>query len=144
MWTQTHQKLYSKALYPNLSKDRIWALMTDINNWPKWHADLEYCKLVGPFAIGNYFMLKPKGVSAVKIELTAINPGYSFSDRTCFFGAQMIDTHTVEETGQGLILTNTVTVTGPLRWLWVKLVARGVANDAPREADALIELARTE
>ncbi|MES2212302.1 MAG: SRPBCC family protein [Pseudomonadota bacterium] len=141
MWTRTHQKLYPKKLYPNLTKKRIWQLWTDINHWPKWHHDLEYCTLVGPFEAGNYFMLKPKGVPAVKIELTSINTEQSFSDCTKFFGARMVDTHAMEETTEGLLLTNTMIVTGPLRWLWIKLVAQGVANDIPAEMDALVELA---
>lgn len=44
----------------------------DVNNWPAWHGDLDYCILEGKFEIGNFFMLKPKGESPVKIVLTEI------------------------------------------------------------------------
>ncbi|MDQ5890941.1 MAG: hypothetical protein QG604_815 [Candidatus Dependentiae bacterium] len=87
-------------------------------------------------------MLKPKGVAAVKIVLTDVQHGHSFTDCTTFFGAKMIDTHTMEETEAGLLLTNTLVVTGPLKWLWIMLVAKNVANTVPAEMDALADAAR--
>ncbi len=57
----------------------------DINNWPTWHGDLEYCRLEGKFAVGSYFFLKQKGIRAVKITLTEVNKGYSFTGCTAFW-----------------------------------------------------------
>lgn len=85
-------------------------------------------------------MLKPKGMKPVKIMITEINNGWSFTDCTSFLGAKMFDTHAMEETDEGLKLSNTVVVTGPLRWLWVKLVASNVANSAQQETEALVKL----
>jgi hypothetical protein len=62
---------------------------------------LDYCKLECDFKVGNHFFLKPKGVQPVKIVLTEINEGYSFTDCTSFFGAKMYDTHVMEETVDG-------------------------------------------
>ncbi|MES2608484.1 MAG: polyketide cyclase [Pseudomonadota bacterium] len=138
MWKQFHSKLYT-----NLKKENIWRLWTDVNNWPTWHGDLESCKMEGDFVIGNHFMLKPKGVRPVKIIITEINDGYSFTDCTIFPGAKMYDTHAMEETPDGLLLSNTLVVTGPFKWLWIKLVAQNVADTVPGEVDALVKLART-
>lgn len=137
MWKRTYSKTY-----PNLDRKSVWALWVDINNWPQWHDDLEYCTLDGPFAPGNYFMLKPKDMAAVKIVLTHVTEGYSFTDCTTFFGAKMFDTHLLEETPKGLRLTNTLTVSGPLKWLWIFLVARNVAASVPVEMEALATLAK--
>jgi hypothetical protein len=137
MWSKSFSKVYS-----GVSWQAVWQLWTDINNWPKWHGDLEYCRLEGPFAVGNHFILKPKGVRPVKIVLTEIEAGRKFTDCTIFPGAKMFDTHALEETSQGLKLTNTVVVTGPLKWLWIKLVAQNVANTVPDEMEALVILAR--
>lgn len=139
MWTQVHSKTYS-----NIKKEDIWRLWTDINNWTTWHDDLDYCKITGEFEVGNYFMLKPKGAPAVKIDLIEIEAGKKFTDCTKFFGAKMYDTHGMEETPEGLRLTNTLIVTGSLKLLWIKLVAQNVANTVPQEMDALVKLARGE
>lgn len=136
MWTQSFSKIYSEA-----KKETLWNLWADVNNWPMWHSDLDYCKMEGPFEVGNHFFLKPKGVKPVKIVLTEIEEGQKFTDCTAFFGAKMYDRHTIEETPEGIKLTNSLTVTGPLTWLWVKLVAQNVANTVPNEMDALVKLA---
>lgn len=137
MWIKEHSKVYK-----NINKTVIWQLWTDVNNWPTWHGDLEYCKMNGNFEVGNYFMLKPKGVSAVKIKITDIQAGKCFTDCTQFLGAKMFDTHTLEETSEGLKLSNRLVVTGPLKWLWIKLVAQNVADTVPNEMDALVNLAK--
>lgn len=137
MWTRTYNKVFA-----NVSSEAIWQLWTDVNNWPNWHGDLEYCKLEGSFVVGNNFMLKPKGVRAVKITLVEIDKGRKFTDCTSFPGAKMYDTHALEKTPQGIKLTNTLVVTGPLRWVWIKLVAKNVAATIPEEMEALVKLAR--
>jgi hypothetical protein len=133
MWTRTYSKTYE-----GLDKEKLWAIWTDVNNWPSWHGDLDYCKLEGSFAIGNSFTLKPKGAPAVKIILTEIIEGQEFTDCTQFFGAKMYDTHKMEETEEGLRLSNKLVVTGPLKWLWIKLVAKNVADSVPDEMEALV------
>lgn len=137
MWEKLHSKHYF-----GVTKEAIWRVWTDVNHWPQWHGDLEYCRLEGPFQVGNHFMLKPKGMGAVKIMLTEIVEGRAFTDCTTFWGAKMHDTHALEETPDGLVLSNTLRVTGPLKWLWIKLVAQNVADTVPHEMDALVELAR--
>lgn len=137
MWVRTYSQIFLE-----LKKEAVWNCWTQINRWPEWHDDLESCVLHGPFAVGSYFMLKPKSMRAVKIELIDVKPGISFTDRTRFFGAKMLDTHLMEETPEGLKLTNHLIVTGPLAWLWVKLVARHVADTTPQELAALAERAK--
>lgn len=137
MWIRKYQKTFK-----NIKRKDIWRIWTDINLWPTWHGDLEYCKLEGRFEVGNHFFLKPKRMKAVKIMLTEVNEGYSFTDCTTFLGAKMYDTHAMEETKDGLKITNTLVVTGPLKWLWIKLVAQNVADTIPEETEALITRAR--
>ncbi len=137
MWTRYYSKTYS-----GIKKEDIWRLWTDVNNWPTWHGDLDYCKMEGAFAVGNFFWLKPKGIKPVKITLTAIEEGRKFTDCTTFFGAKMIDTHALEETSEGLKLSNTLCVTGPLKYLWIMLVAKNVADTIADEMEALVKLAR--
>jgi hypothetical protein len=138
MWTRTYSKTFQ-----GVKREDIWRIWTDINNWPTWHGDLDYCKLEGNFEVGNHFFLKPKGIKPVKIMLTEINEGYSFTDCTVFFGAKMYDTHAMIDTAEGLKLTNTLVVRGPLKWLWIKLVAGNVVGSIPEETEALVKLARS-
>lgn len=137
MWTHTWEKTYQ-----NVGKQAIWQLWADINNWPKWHDDLEYCQLHGKFEKGSFFTLKPKNMRGVNIEITDIQPGLAFTDCTTFWGAKMYDTHSMVETDNGITIKNEMRVKGPMSWLWVKLVARYVASTIPNETEALVKLAR--
>ena len=137
MYSKIHSRFYS-----GVSRRALWRIWEDVDNWPSWHADLDACHLQGAFKVGNHFILKPKGGRAVKILLTEINEGHSFTDCTCFFGAKMFDTHIIEEKNDGVLLTNKLVVTGPLQWLWVVLVAKDVAATVPADMDALIDFAK--
>lgn len=137
MWTRTYSKTFL-----GIKHEDIWRIWTDVNSWPAWHDDLDYCELEGDFVVGNHFMLKPKDINPVKIVLTEINEGRYFTDCTSFFGAKMYDTHAMENTTEGLKLTNKLVVTGPLKWLWIKLVAQNVADSVPADMEALVKLAR--
>lgn len=55
----------------------------------------------------------------------------------------MFDIHELEETANGLQIKNTIQVTGLLSFLWVRLVAKKVADAAPKETDSLAQLLRT-
>ena len=137
MWTKTFSEVYQDVQ----AKD-VWRLWADINNWPAWHADLEGCHLEGAFSVGNTFTLKPKGMKAVQISITEMEEGISFTDCTAFPGAKMFDMHRLEETPKGLCIHNTITVTGPLAWVWIHLVAKKVAHSIPQKVAALVNLAR--
>jgi len=137
MWLRTYSKTFS-----DIKKENVWHLWTDVNNWTDWLGDIDYCKIEGPFKVGNHLMMKPKGMNPIKIVLTEVIEGRTFTDCTSFFGAKMYDTHTLEETPEGIRLTSTLVVTGPLRWLWVKLVAKNVADTVPNEMEALVKLIR--
>jgi hypothetical protein len=137
MWIKTYNKIFQ-----DINREDIWRIWTNVNGWPTWHGDLDYCKLDGDFVVGNHFMLKPKGANPVKIVLTEIDEGHHFTDCTSFFGAKMYDTHAMIVTNDGLKLTNKLVVTGPLKWLWIKLVAQHVANSVPEEMENLVRIAR--
>ena len=137
MWIRSFSKEYQ-----NIRKKDIWSIWLDVNNYPSWHNDLDYCKLEGEFKVGNFFRLKPKGAPEVKVYFTEIIPEKKFVDCTHFFGAKMFDTHEIEETNTGIKITNIISVSGFLKFLWIKLVAKNVANSAEHEMDAVVDLAR--
>lgn len=138
MW----QKTYSKV-YPGVKKETVWSLWEDVNNWTQWDPDIEYAKMTEPFQAGSHFVFKPKGAGEVKIQLVEVEKFKKFTDNFKFIGAQLFGTHEMEETHEGLKMTTTVKVTGPLRFIWVKLVATGIVDTIPEQMDSLIKLAKS-
>lgn len=139
MWVKSYSKVYQ-----GVKKEDIWRLWADVKNWPKWDKELEYCQIDEPFVEGAYFILKPVDGPKVKIILSEVVTHKKFTDYCKFFGATMYDAHELEETPNGLRITNTITVTGLLRFLWVNLVAKKVAEAVPVQMDALVNLARVD
>lgn len=54
----------------------------------------------------------------------------------------MYDEHLFEATPNGLKITNTITVKGPLSFLWVKLVASKIAASLPEDVANQINAAQ--
>ena len=135
MWVKHFSKIYQ-----GVTKEQVWQGWADVNQYTSWHDDLDYCRLEGEFKVGNYFMLKPTGAPAVKVRIIELIENKRFVDCTHFPGAKMYDIHELEETAEGLRVSNTIKVTGLLGFLWVRLVAKKVAASAPKETDALVKL----
>lgn len=138
MWVKSYSKIYQ-----GVKKEEIWQLWADVNNWPKWDKELEYCKMEAPFVKDSQFILKVVGGPKVKITLSEVIANEKFTDYCKFLGARMYDAHELEETKDGGVrITSTITVTGPLSFIWVNLVAKNVAHSVPKQMDALVDSVR--
>jgi hypothetical protein len=136
MWTRSHS-----IVTKEVSKEQMWKLFADVNNWHTWDNGIEFAKLEGKFEKGNYFTLRPKGGSNVKVGLLETIENKSFLDVTKFTLAKMYDNHEFKETPNGLKITNTITVKGLLGFLWVKIVAKKIADALPIDMQEQIKAA---
>lgn len=137
MWQKTFERVYA-----GVSKEAIWHAWADVENWPVWDQSLELCQMKSEFVDGESFILKPKGGPRFTIHLTDIIPYQQFTDYCCFWGAKMYDAHELIEESDGVRVKLTTYVTGPLAWLWVLLVAKGVAKSVPEQTENLIRYMR--
>ncbi|XZF13114.1 SRPBCC family protein [Chitinophagaceae bacterium MMS25-I14] len=129
MWTRSHT-----IVTKEVTKEQMWKLFADVNNWPAWDKSVEYAQLEGPFEKGNHFMFQPKGGPKLKIGIHEAVENKNFTDVTTFPLAKMYGEHILEETPDGLKITTTMKVKGVLGFLWWKIVAKkivaGLAEDA--------------
>lgn len=136
MWSKSHS-VTTKAV----TKEQMWNLFADVNNWHTWDTGIEYAKIEGNFEKGNHFLLRPKGGPNVKVELLEVVENKRFLDVTNFPLAKMYDEHLFEETPEGLKITNIITVKGLLGFLWVKLVAKKIVDALPVDVQEQIKAA---
>jgi hypothetical protein len=137
MWQYTHELVVS-----GLAKEQIWKVWADINHWHEWDNDIEYAKISEPFQKSSCFELKPKRGPKVRIEIAECDHLQGFTDLARFPLAKMYSIHEVQDTPNGLRVVHTIRVTGPLYWLWRKLVAQGIADGIPGQTSRLIEVAK--
>ena len=136
MWSKSYSIVTQQA-----TKEQMWQLFANVNNWHSWDEGIEYAQMEGDFEKGNHFILKPKGAPKVKIELVEIVKNRKFTDLTRFPLAKMWGEHTFEDTKEGLKITTTMTVKGVLSFLWVKLVAKDIVNGLPSEMETQVKVA---
>lgn len=136
MWKRTYS-----VITKEVTKEQMWKLYADVNNWHAWDTGIDHAKMEGRFEKGNSFILKPKGGPKVKIELLEVLENKRFFDLTRFPLAKMYDDHLLEETPDGLKITGIISVTGILGFLWRKLVAEKIFKDMPAQTARQIKFA---
>lgn len=137
MWTKSHS-----IVTKEVTKEQMWSLFSDVNTWDTWDKGIEYAKLDGKFEAGSIILLKPKDGPKVTIKIIETVENNKFLDYSQFPGAKMYDNHQFEETPQGLKITITISVTGILGFLWVKLVAQNLVDNLPNDMLEQIKAAK--
>jgi hypothetical protein len=124
-WIKTSSVVTTEA-----TKEQVWKLFTDVNNWHIWNNEVEFAKLEGRFEAGNHYVIKPKKTGkAVTVKLLEVKENSSCVECGEFPLAKMFYDHRLEETEAGLKITNTITVRGLLSLLWVHLVVKKIAAE---------------
>ena len=136
MWSKSYSIVTKEA-----TKEQLWTLLADVNNWHTWDEGIEYAKMDSPFEEGNYFILKPQKAPKVKIQLVEVIKNKTFTDLTRFPLAKMWGKHTFDETPDGLKIMTTMSVKGLLSFLWIKLVAQDIVNALPLEMANQVKIA---
>ncbi|WP_259069109.1 SRPBCC family protein [Mucilaginibacter sp. X4EP1] len=137
MWKRTYSTVTTEV-----TKEQLWKLFADVNNWQIWDTNIEFAKIDGKFEAGNHFMLRPKGGPTVKIDLTETIENNKYIDVTHFPLAKMYDEHLFEDTPEGTKITNTIWVTGLLSFIWIKLVVQKIVDDTPADMQKQIAAAK--
>ncbi|MCE1187582.1 MAG: SRPBCC family protein [Ignavibacteria bacterium] len=137
MWTRS-----CTVTTKEVTREQLWQLFSDVNNWHTWDDSIEFARLQGEFAVGNTFQLRPKGGPTVTIRLQEIIENSKFVDCTSFPLAKMYGSHTFEDTPEGVRITVTMSVQGLLSFLWVRLVAQGIVNSLEEDINRQIQAAK--
>ncbi|MDQ1496135.1 MAG: hypothetical protein QOG69_2618 [Actinomycetota bacterium] len=119
-----------------------WA---DVGTWPEWNADTEWVRLDGQsteFVEGAIGVLKPKGGPKVKFVVEKLVPGREFVDVSRLAGARLTFRHLVVPLDDGGCTVDvTVTLDGPLRWLWNRILGKGLATSVQPDLESLAAVA---
>lgn len=125
-----------------VSQKQIWDLICNVNQWKQWDKTLENSEINGEFKKGNFFIIRPVGGPNVKILLVEVRPNSYFKDLTIFPLAKMYGEHLYENTPEGLRLTVTMSISGPLAFLWNLIVMKGIVKGLPEDIQTQINEAK--
>lgn len=136
MWSKSHS-----IVTKEVTKEQMWKLFADVNNWHTWDEGVEFAQLEGKFETGNHFQFQPKGGPKLKIGIKEAIENEKFVDVTTFPLAKMYGEHIWEDTPNGLKITTTMKVEGVLGFLWRKIVAQGIVDTLPKDMECQIKIA---
>ena len=97
-FTQTKFKMKVNANAPvfqaneiliQASPERVWAVLTEINQWPNWNAKITRANLEGPTQVGAKFQWKVNGAS-IKSVLHTVDYQQAFGWSGVTFGGSAI------------------------------------------------------
>jgi hypothetical protein len=134
VWT----KSYSLKV-ENVDPEKIWNVWTDVNQWNTWQNDIEFAKLNSKLKLGSKISFRPKGGPSILLEIVEFEDKKKFTDVTRFPLAKMYDAHELIIAGNIVEIKTTVSIKGPLSFIWKKIVAENIVKDLPKQTKSLIE-----
>jgi hypothetical protein len=116
----------------------VWALVTDVANWPSWDPHERAARLDGPFAVGTTGWSKPHGGPGTTWVLTEVVEQRRWSSECPLPGGKLAGTTVYEPLADGkLRCAKTIRVSGPLVPLFRLYFGRRIRADLARTWAAL-------
>ena len=118
----------------------------DHDTWPAWSPDTEWVRLDGPARRGTRGVIKPKGAPRAKFVITACEPATSetgaaeYTDTSTLPGATLVFRHIARPSPDGTDLQVDVTMTGPLTFVWARVMGGGFKTSAQADLDRLVTI----
>ncbi len=110
--------------------ERIWSLVTDVDNWPHWNPEVQSAHLEGDLRRGSRFKWKSKG-SRVTSTFRDIEPMTRLTWTGVAFGTKAVHSWTFETTDRGVLVTTTETFDGWLPALAPRMMQKTLDDTLP-------------
>ncbi len=118
--------------------EAIFKLWSAVDNWAEYDQGIEWAKLTDSFSAGGHYTLKPKGGPKVKATILVVDPNTRFIDVSHLFGAKLQFNHKITEEDGNTVVSITMTIDGPLSWLWAKILGKNQQSDLEQSTANLI------
>ena len=132
---------YTHETITALQPAQLFRAIADIGRWPEWDRELEATTIDGPVRDGARFTLKPNGGPEVAMLVEAADAPGRFADVALLPLARLRTVHEFTACGAGTAVRTTIEVTGPLAFLWDRIVVRKQAASAEAQTKAFLAFA---
>jgi len=133
---------FEHSVRARASRDRVWALWTDVCGWPSWHPGVARAELDGPVAEGTTGAVRAAGGPASKLTVLAVEPERRFVTEASERLMRLRFEHELADAGDGeLLITQRVAMTGLATPLMRRTVGARLERSIPAALAALVERA---
>jgi uncharacterized protein YndB with AHSA1/START domain len=113
------------------SREIVWAVLADIEEWPSWNPDVKSATLEGPLAEGTSFRWK-SGPGTITSTLRRVEPPRLIAWTGKTFGIEAIHVYRLEDRGGATLASSEESWDG----LVVRLLGRSLARRLQKALDA--------
>lgn len=124
------------------SREQIWSLWSDVENWNKWDDEVLDSALEGRFESGVSGFLKPKKGPKLCFELISVEKLDSFTSRSRLPFTEIAFTHKISEGENSLIITHGIEIKGMLTFLFSRIIGKKLIRTLPNAMENLSYLAQ--
>lgn len=128
----------TNSIIINASAEKVWAVLTDINNWPAWQKEISKATVSGPVVEGTTFTWKTGG-AGITSAIHTVQPYSLFGWQGKTMGATAIHNWTLITTGQTTKVLVEESMQGWLVVLMKKAFNKNLAKGMQFWLDALKE-----
>jgi hypothetical protein len=118
----------------------FYARWIDHASWEEWSPDTEWVRVDGPVELGATGVIKPTGGPKTRFSISALDPDREYTDTSYLPGARLVFQHLVSTNDGATRLEVAVSMTGPLAWLWARVMGGGFRESTQADLDRLVSL----
>ena len=115
----------------------VWAVMSDIESWPRWTGTTKSAVLHAPFAQSATATMDINGTPKSVFTVTEVTPGRSFTWETTTRGVKAVAGHRIEPAGEGSRVQLTLDFSGFAAVLFRPMISRVARRNIDLEAEGL-------
>ena len=134
----------AELVIPDVPAEVVWSrAYADASAWPRWNGALASAELDGPLRVGATARIRFRTGLRLRFTITEADEPRVFTDESRLPGARMAHRHLLEPDAVGTRLTNTISIEGPLAWLWAKALCRTAERGLPEWQAAIADLVQS-
>lgn len=122
---------FQHKIHVAASAASVFSRYRDVGTWPSWDPETLAVDLPG-LTVGATGWLKPRQGPRARIAIAEVTEDRSFTVEGRLPLCRMVFGHELYETGTGTLVTHSVGFSGPLAFLFRRLVGRGIDRTLPR------------
>ena len=130
---------FSNSITINAPKETVFAHYADVANWPVWDKEVKAVTLDG-LHVGSTGSLQPRSGPSAMINISELIPNTSFTVTSKLPLCKMQFGHELTSMGEATKATHSVGFSGPLAFLFRRLIGRAIARTLPTTLQGLKEV----
>jgi hypothetical protein len=135
--------MFTHSIDIQASAERVYGLYADVTTWPTWDPAVLEVSLASGLRTGSGGWLRAQGGPRTRIRIHEASAPSSFTVASQLPGCEMLFGHSLTSVAGGVRATHTLSFTGPLAFLFRRLLGVRIASTLPAALQGLKHVSET-